>query len=112
MNSRYNRVWVVGRTYLPGPHDLGNVHRIQDEYSITPLSKFGTRYKPPRPSRIVTKPAAATIPGTQPGEDPLAFYTALGKEMLKFPPPAADRAAARAAATVGIGPVSARRTRT
>ncbi len=104
VNSRYDRVWVVGRTYLRGPHDLGNVHRIQDEYSITPLSKFGTRYKPPRPSRIVTKPAAATIPGTQPGQDPLAFYTALGKEMLRFPAPAADRPLLAQLLTVGIGP--------
>ena len=70
------------------------MHRIQDEYSITPLSKFGTAYKPARPGKIITKSTNATIPGTQPGEDPLAFYTALGKEMLKFPAPAADRAAA------------------
>ena len=91
VNSRYNRVWIVGRTYLRGPQDLGNVHRIQNEYSITPLSKFGTAYKPPRPRKIITKSTDATIPGTQPGEDPLAFYAALGKEMLKFPAPAADR---------------------
>ena len=51
VNSRYDRVWVVGRTYLRDPKDLGNVHRIQDEYSITPLSKFGTRYKPVRPQQ-------------------------------------------------------------
>jgi hypothetical protein len=104
VNSRYDRVWVVGRTYLRGPQDLGNVHRIQDEYSITPLSKFGTAYKPPRPKKIVTKTTETTIPGTQPGEDPLAFYAALGKEMLKFPAPAADRPLLAQFKTVGIGP--------
>ena len=46
----------------------------------------------------------ATIPGTQPGEDPLAFYAALGKEMLKFPPPAADRPLLAQLKAVGIGP--------
>ncbi len=91
VKSRYDRVWVLTRTYIRGPQDLGNVHRIQDKYSVTPLSKFGTTYRPPRPTNIITTSAEATIPGTQPGEDPLAFYTALGTEMLKFPPPAADR---------------------
>ena len=104
VNSPYNRVWIVGRTYLRGPQDLGNVHRIQDEYSITPLSKFGTAYRPRRPGKIVTKSTSPTIPGTQPGEDPLAFYAALGKEMLKFPAPAADRPLLTQLRAVGIGP--------
>ena len=104
VNSPYNRVWVVGRTYLRGPRDLRNLHRIQNEYSITPLSKFGTAYTPPTPKKTVTRPTVATIPGTQPGEDPLAFYTALGKEMLKFPAPAADQPLLTQLEAVGIGP--------
>lgn len=104
VNSPYNRVWVIGRTYLRGPQDLRNLHRIQDEYSITPLSKFGTPYKPPPPKKTITKSIVATIPGTQPGQDPLAFYTALGKEMLKFPAPAADQPLLRQLKAVGIGP--------
>ena len=104
VNSPYDRVWVIGRTYLRSPQDLGNVHRIQDEYSITPLSKFGTAYKPARFTKIIRKSTPATIPGTQPGEDPLAFYTALGKEMLKFPAPAADQPLLSQLKTVGIGP--------
>ena len=103
VTSRYDRVWVVGRTYLRGHGDLGNLHRIQNQYSITPLSKFGTSYKPPRPRRIITRSIASTIPGTQPGEDPLAFYTALGKEMLKFRAPAADRPLLAPLRAVGIG---------
>ncbi len=103
VNSRYDRVWVVGRTYLRGPKDLGNVHRIQDEYSVTPLSKFGTPYQPPRPKKIITKSTVATIPGTQPGQDPLAFYAALGTEMLKFPAPAADQPLLAQLRAVGIG---------
>ena len=104
VNARYDRVWVVGRTYLRDPKDLGNVHRIQDEYSITPLSKFGTRYKPVRPHKVITKSISATIPGTQPGDDPLAFYTALGEEMLKFPAPAADKPLLSRLRALGVGP--------
>ena len=99
-----NRVWVVGRTYLRDPQDLRNLHRIQDQYSITPLSRFGTSYKPARPAKIITKPIDATIPGTQPGEDPLVFYVALGKEMLKFPAPAADQPLLAQLKAVGVGP--------
>ena len=104
VRSRYDRVWVVGRTYLRGPGDLRRLHRIQDEYSITPLSKFGTAHKRQRPQTITTKSTGATVPGTQPGQDPLAFYTALGKEMLKFPAPAADRPLLSRLRAVGIGP--------
>ena len=104
VTSGYDRVWVVGRTYLRGPRDLDNVHRIQDQYTVTPLSRFGTRYKPGRPRKILTRSTGHTIPGTQPGEDPLAFYSALGREMLKFPAPAADRPLLAQLRGVGIGP--------
>jgi hypothetical protein len=104
VNSPYNRVWVIGRTYITGPSDLAAVHKIQNEYSVTPLSAIGTRYTPPKPKRIVRKETPATIPGTQPGEDPLAFYAALGREMRIFPPPPADRPLLAQLKAVGIGP--------
>ena len=104
VNSPYNRVWVVGRTYLRGPRDLRNLHRIQNKYAITPLSRFGTRHKPRRLKKISAPSAGATIPGTQPGEDPLAFYDALGQEMLKFPAPPADRPLLDQLKAVGVGP--------
>ena len=104
VKSRYERVWVIGRTYLRGRNDLRAMRRIQDGYSLTPLSKYGTEYKPRRPKNVDRKSAEATIPGTRPGEDPLAFYTALGKEMLKFPPPPADRPELAQLRAVGVGP--------
>ena len=103
---------VVGRTYLRGPKDLSNMRRIQDEYLITPLSKVRHPVQPRRPKKIIKKSTDATIPGTQPGEDPLAFYAALGKEMLKFPAPAADRALLAQLREVGVGPRLILRTRT
>ena len=104
VSSRYDRVWVVGRTYLRSPKDLGDVHRIQNAYAITPLSKFGTPDQPRRPTKIITRSTQPTIPGTQPGEDQLAFYTALGQEMRKFPAPAADRPLLAKLKPLGIGP--------
>jgi hypothetical protein len=104
VRSRYDRVWVIGRTYVRGRTDLAAVHRIQDRYAITPLSRFATAYTPPRPKRIDRIGIDATIPGTQPGEDPLAFYAALGREMVQFPAPADDRPELARLRTIGVGP--------
>ena len=104
VEAPYDRVWIVGRTYLRGEADLGKVHRIQNRYKITPLSKFGTDYKPKKPRNPDRTLNEATTPGTQPGEDPLAYYSALGAELAKFPPPAADRPLLDQLKTVGIGP--------
>jgi hypothetical protein len=99
----YDRVWIAGRTYVGGPSDLPSVHRIQTQYSITPLSKFGKPYRIKPPQHPGT-PIVATIPGTQPGQDPLQFYAALAREMRSFPPPPADRALLTELRQVDIGP--------
>ena len=103
VESKYSRVWVIGRTYVAGPSDLAAVHKIQNEYAVVPLSKFGQAYIPP-PAKTVGGSGAATIPGTLPGEDPLDFYAALGKEMLEFPPPAADRPLLAQLRAIDVGP--------
>ncbi len=104
VNSPYDRVWVIGRTYIKGPSDLKRVHRIQNRYSITPLAKLGTGWKPKPPRHPDTKPFEATIPGTQPGDDPLDFYAALGRQMKRFPPPKRDRPLLSELRPYGIGP--------
>ena len=104
ITSPYDRVWVIGRTYIKGPHDLRNVHRIQNGYSITPLSKYGTDWRPSPPRNRDTKPFEATIPGTGAGDDPLDFYRALGKEMKRFPAPKRDAPLLAKLRPYGIGP--------
>ncbi len=103
VSSRYNRVWIVGRTFVRNQADLVNVHKIQDEYSITPLSNFGTSWRPAAPRRIIRDAPATTIPGTQPGEDPMRFFVALDKEMKAFPAPAQDRPLLAELRPYGIG---------
>jgi hypothetical protein len=41
-------VWIVGRTQTNGPGDYDAVHKIQDQYTITPLAEWG---KPPVPPK-------------------------------------------------------------
>ena len=42
----YNRIWIIGSTRLKGSSDLTNVNLIQDNYTLTPLSQYGTNYRP------------------------------------------------------------------
>lgn len=104
IRSPYTRVWIIGRTYIRNAADTRNVVKIQNEYSLTPLSKWGTNYRPPRPEHIRRTPKEHTVPGTAPGQNPLAFFDALGDQLKQFPPPARDRPLLRRLATVGIGP--------
>src|SRR5262245_35517504 len=39
-------VWIIGRTKTDGPPDYDAVHKIQADYTVTPLSQWG---KPPVP---------------------------------------------------------------
>jgi hypothetical protein len=103
VNSPYSRVWIIGRTYVRSTADLRNVHTIQNEYSITPLSKFGTSWKPAQPKRRISNAPPTTIPGTQPGEDPIQFFVALDKQMKLFPPPARDKPLLAKLRPLGIG---------
>ena len=85
--------------------DLGNLHRIQrrilDHAAIEvrhPLQAATAQEDRHQVNR------RRRFPALSPDEDPLAFYAALGKEMLKFPAPAADRPLLAQLRTVGIGP--------
>jgi hypothetical protein len=56
---------LAGRTYTAGTADYEAVHKIQDKYKLTPLSKWGTDYTPP--ASVPVKPGvdAKTPVGTQ-----------------------------------------------
>lgn len=48
IKSPTDMVWILGRTYSTGtPEDYKAVHAIQDQYSLTPLSRFGIEFIPP-----------------------------------------------------------------
>ena len=94
----YSRIWIIGSTQLKGPDDVASVNKIQDSYTLTPLSKYGTNYTPPAPSSPETTITEYQMPtGVQ-------FFDALGQQLAAFPPPARDDAELRKLAEVGIGP--------
>ncbi len=104
INSPYTRAWVIGRTYIKDAADTPNVVRIQNRYSITPLNKWGTSYRPPKPRHPDRKSFKYKVPGTGPHANPLAFFDALGDQLKLFPPPARDRPLLAQLASVGVGP--------
>jgi hypothetical protein len=79
-------VWIIGRTQTNGPKDYAAVHKIQDGFKITPLSRWG---KPPE--RVVEKIDSTvdmkTPPLHQVNSMPAAKYFAYGAELMKRDPP-------------------------
>ena len=94
----YDRIWIIGSTQLKGSNDTAAVNRIQDGYTLTPLSRYGTNYTPGNATNPNANVTSYQIPTG------LAFFDMLGQQLAEFPPPAADRPALQRFAEVGIGP--------
>ena len=58
---------------------------IQDNYTLTPLSQYGTNYQPENVTNPNATPKSYQIPGG------LEFYDMLGQQLELFPPPVADK---------------------
>jgi len=79
-------VWVVGRTQTNGPADFAAVHRIQDGYTLTPLSAWG---RPTRPVPFEPDPTVdtRTEPLRQVHRMAAADFFAYAAELLKLHAP-------------------------
>jgi len=47
VNSTTRWAWIVGRFACSGSSDYDNVHKLQNQLKLTPLSAWGTDYTPP-----------------------------------------------------------------
>lgn len=79
-------VWVLGRTQTSGPNDYDAVHKVQDGYTLTPLSQWG---KTSRPVKAVIDPSVdmKTPPLEQVNKMPAAAYFKYAAELVKLHPP-------------------------
>ncbi len=89
-------VLVLGRTLTDGGADLAEVHALQAQYRLTPLSLWGTRKTTPG-RREVYAPAEAPA-------DPLGPWKTLNAMLAENPPPAHHAVVLSQFARVGIGP--------
>lgn len=80
-------VWIIGRTQTNGPKDYDAVHKVQDGFTITPLSRFGINAA--RPAEVEIDPAVdmKTPPLDQVNKMPAADYFRHAAQLMAINPP-------------------------
>ena len=97
----YNRIWLIGSTQLKGVEDIHTVNKIQDGYTLTPLSKYGIEYQMPSMPDVTKTENLAKTYGIPTGMD---FYDTLCQLIQQFPPKPEDESILKTFLSVGIGP--------
>ena len=98
-------VWILGRIYCTGtPEDYKEVHALQDQFQLVPLSSYGKSYTPPTgtvdPSIDMKTPVRTQVNAM----DVKAYFTLLAQLMKANPPAAADAPMVERMAQIGIVP--------
>jgi hypothetical protein len=95
--SHNNTVYVQARTAVSGIEDARVVNRLQDQYTLTPLSQWGKAPVKMPENRDVWKPADSK-------NDPLGEWKTINRAMTENPPIAQHQAIVNSYKRVGIGP--------
>jgi len=100
IDSDYNRVWSIERIYADtNKSDIKKVHKYQNQTTVTPLSKYGKNgWKPKTPKNPDTTVDNPPLPSG------MAYYDRLGKQLDRYPPPAADDEELAKLSEIGVGP--------
>jgi hypothetical protein len=98
-----NMVWIIGRTQVNSSKDGEEVvHKIQDGYTITPLSKWGTTYVPEK--HVIDTTIGKTPPPVALEKmDIETFFNKLNQLIADNPPAMADSVIINKIAAIGIG---------
>jgi len=95
--SRTHGVFILGRTLVDSKADALAVNRLQDKYTLVPLSYWGKRGAVLPESRDVWMPFDKKT-------DPLADWKTMNRAMAEFPPEARHKNLLDMFATIGVGP--------
>jgi len=79
--------WIIGRTQTNGKADYEHVHRIQDGYKLTPLSRWGKSYAPPAESPVDSTWDMKTPPPVQLARMSAEAYFEMFAALMKNNPP-------------------------
>jgi hypothetical protein len=91
VHATSNQSWLIVRTQREGLDDYDNVHAIQDQYGLTPLSGFGKPYDPA--GTVNPNIPASPGPSIQANElDAEKFFAKASEWFNKVPFPDADKA--------------------
>jgi hypothetical protein len=82
-----NVTWIIGRTQTNGAPDYENVHRIQDGFKLTPLSRWGKPYAPPAKSPVDPDLDTKTPPPAQVARMDARTFFELFASLVKDNPP-------------------------
>ena len=98
-------VWLLGRIYCTGtPEDYAEVHALQDEVKLVPLSFYGKPYTPP-PGKVDPSINMQTAVRDQVNSlDAVAYFTLLAQLMKANPPAPADAPDLARFARIGLVP--------
>ena len=100
-----NTAWIIGRTQTNGPSDYATVHAIQAQYTLTPLSAWGTNYTPPTNLPVDPTVDHSTPPAQQVAKmNAATFFETLAQQMETNPPTPQDAPMLRELARLGIVP--------
>lgn len=103
--SRTSIVWLLGRIYCTGtPQDYAEVHALQDQVSVVPLSSYGRPYTPPAgtvdPSIDMRTPVRDQVNAMT----AVQYFTLLAELMKRNPPAPADAPELARFARIGLVP--------
>ena len=103
--SATNIVWLLGRIYCTGtPQDYAEVHRLQDEMKLVPLSSYGKPYTPPAGTVDPTIDMKTPVRDQVNRMDAVAYFTLLAQLLKDNPPAAADAPELARFARIGLVP--------
>jgi hypothetical protein len=105
LKSQTSMVWMLGRIYCTGtPEDYAAVHKLQDAFTLMPLSAYGKPYTPPEGNAdpaIDMKTAVRDQVNRMSAQE---YFTLLCQLMKDNPPNAADAAELKKFEKIGIVP--------
>lgn len=106
IRSPTSMVWLIGRTQANGKQDFPAVHRLQDQYRLTPLSAWGSgRRVPDKATPRATTVDTQSSPVEQVAAmDAQAFFTRFASLLPANPPALADSAMVDKIRRMGITP--------
>jgi hypothetical protein len=98
-------VWILGRIYCTGtPEDYAEVHALQDEFKLVPLSSYGKDYTPP-PGKVDPTIDMKTAVREQVNRmTATQYFTLLAELMKRNPPSPKDAPALERFAKIGLAP--------